>query len=102
MISATIQAFFDNDTNTVSIWYPILHHLRAPSSIQCSTTIRPRARSITGDAVIAAVREARGLLILETHVHATTCRRPPYTGADRRQDRHRRHITEVQETFGGV
>ena len=107
MISATIQAFFDNDTNTVS--YLVSDPGSAESAIIDSVLDYDQASGQTStasaDAVIAAVREQgrEVSLILETHVHADHLSAAPYIqeqiggkigiGA---------HITEVQETFGKV
>ena len=107
MISATIQAFFDNDTNTVS--YLVSDPESAESAIIDSVLDYDQASGQTStasaDAVIAAVREQERevSLILETHVHADHLSAAPYIqdqiggkigiGA---------HITEVQETFGKV
>lgn len=107
MISATIQAFFDNDTNTVS--YLVSDPESAESAIIDSVLDYDQASGQTStasaDAVIAAVREQgrEVSLILETHVHADHLSAAPYIqeqiggkigiGA---------HITEVQETFGKV
>ena len=107
MISATIQAFFDNDTNTVS--YLVSDPESAESAIIDSVLDYDQASGQTStasaDAVIAAVREQQRevSLILETHVHADHLSAAPYIqeqiggkigiGA---------HITEVQETFGKV
>ncbi len=107
MISATIQAFFDNDTNTVS--YLVSDPGSAESAIIDSVLDYDQASGQTStasaDAVIAAVREQERevSLILETHVHADHLSAAPYIqeqiggkigiGA---------HITEVQETFGKV
>jgi len=107
VISATIQAFFDNDTNTVS--YLVSDPESAESAIIDSVLDYDQASGQTStasaDAVIAAVREQERevSLILETHVHADHLSAAPYIqeriggkigiGA---------HITEVQETFGKV
>ena len=107
MISATIQAFFDNDTNTVS--YLVSDPASSESAIIDSVLDYDQASGQTStasaDAVIAAVREQgrEVSLILETHVHADHLSAAPYIqeqiggkigiGA---------HITEVQETFGKV
>ena len=107
MISAAIQAFFDNDTNTVS--YLVSDPESAESAIIDSVLDYDQASGQTStasaDAVIAAVREQgrEVSLILETHVHADHLSAAPYIqeqiggkigiGA---------HITEVQETFGKV
>ena len=107
MIRATIQAFFDNDTNTVS--YLVSDPASSESAIIDSVLDYDQASGQTStasaDAVIAAVREQRRevALILETHVHADHLSAAPYIqeqiggkigiGA---------HITEVQETFGKV
>ena len=107
MISATIQAFFDNDTNTVS--YLVSDPESAESAIIDSVLDYDQASgqtsTVSADAVIAAVREQERevSLILETHVHADHLSAAPYIqeqiggkigiGA---------HITEVQETFGKV
>ena len=107
MISATIQAFFDNDTNTVS--YLVSDPGSSESAIIDSVLDYDQASGQTStasaDAVIAAVREQgrEVSLILETHVHADHLSAAPYIqeqiggkigiGA---------HITEVQETFGKV
>ena len=107
MISATIQAFFDNDTNTVS--YLVSDPGSAESAIIDSVLDYDQASGQTStasaDAVIAAVREQgrEVSMILETHVHADHLSAAPYIqeqiggkigiGA---------HITEVQETFGKV
>jgi len=107
VISATIQAFFDNDTNTVS--YLVSDPGSAESAIIDSVLDYDQASGQTStasaDAVIAAVREQgrEVSLILETHVHADHLSAAPYIqeqiggkigiGA---------HITEVQETFGKV
>lgn len=107
MIKATIQAFFDNDTNTVS--YLVSDPASSESAIIDSVLDYDQASGQTStasaDAVIAAVREQgrEVVLILETHVHADHLSAAPYIqeqiggkigiGA---------HITEVQETFGKV
>ena len=107
MIRATIQAFFDNDTNTVS--YLVSDPASSESAIIDSVLDYDQASGQTStasaDAVIAAVREQgrEVVLILETHVHADHLSAAPYIqeqiggkigiGA---------HITEVQETFGKV
>lgn len=107
MISATIQAFFDNDTNTVS--YLVSDPGSSESAIIDSVLDYDQASGQTStasaDAVITAVREQKRdvSLILETHVHADHLSAAPYIqeqiggkigiGA---------HITEVQETFGKV
>ena len=107
MINATIQAFFDNDTNTVS--YLVSDPASSESAIIDSVLDYDQASGQTStasaDAVIAAVREQgrEVSLILETHVHADHLSAAPYIqeqiggkigiGA---------HITEVQETFGKV
>ena len=107
MISATIQAFFDNDTNTVS--YLVSDPGSAESAIIDSVLDYDQASGQTStasaDAVIAAVREQgrEVSLILETHVHADHLSAAPYIqeqiggkiGIGT-------HITEVQETFGKV
>jgi glyoxylase-like metal-dependent hydrolase (beta-lactamase superfamily II) len=105
--SATIQAFFDDDTNTVS--YLVSDPASSESAIIDSVLDYDQASGQTStasaDAVIAAVREQgrEVSLILETHVHADHLSAAPYIqeqiggkigiGA---------HITEVQETFGKV
>jgi len=105
--SANIQAFFDNDTNTVS--YLVSDPTSSQSAIIDSVLDFDQASGQTStasaDAVIAAVREQgrEVSLILETHVHADHLSAAPYIqeqiggkigiGA---------HITEVQETFGKV
>jgi len=105
--SATIQAFFDDDTNTVS--YLVSDPASSKSAIIDSVLDYDQASGQTStasaDAVIAAVREQGRVvsLILETHVHADHLSAAPYIqeqiggkigiGA---------HITEVQETFGKV
>ncbi|HCI00614.1 MAG TPA: MBL fold metallo-hydrolase [Alphaproteobacteria bacterium] len=107
MTSATIQAFFDDDTNTVS--YLVSDPDSSESAIIDSVLDYDQASGQTStasaDAVIAAVREQgrEVSLILETHVHADHLSAAPYIqeqiggkigiGA---------HITEVQETFGKV
>jgi glyoxylase-like metal-dependent hydrolase (beta-lactamase superfamily II) len=107
VISATIQAFFDNDTNTVS--YLVSDPGSSESAIIDSVLDYDQASGQTStasaDAVITAVREQKRdvSLILETHVHADHLSAAPYIqeqiggkigiGA---------HITEVQETFGKV
>ena len=107
MTSATIQAFFDDDTNTVS--YLVSDPASSESAIIDSVLDYDQASGQTStasaDAVIAAVREQgrEVSLILETHVHADHLSAAPYIqeqiggkigiGA---------HITEVQETFGKV
>ena len=107
MTSATIQAFFDDDTNTVS--YLVSDPASSQSAIIDSVLDYDQASGQTStasaDAVIAAVREQGRVvsLILETHVHADHLSAAPYIqeqiggkigiGA---------HITEVQETFGKV
>ena len=107
MTSATIQAFFDDDTNTVS--YLVSDPASSKSAIIDSVLDYDQASGQTStasaDAVIAAVREQgrEVSLILETHVHADHLSAAPYIqeqiggkigiGA---------HITEVQETFGKV
>jgi len=107
VIKATIQAFFDNDTNTVS--YLVSDPASSESAIIDSVLDYDQASGQTStasaDAVIAAVREQgrEVVLILETHVHADHLSAAPYIqeqiggkigiGA---------HITEVQETFGKV
>lgn len=107
MTSANIQAFFDNDTNTVS--YLVSDPTSSQSAIIDSVLDFDQASGQTStasaDAVIAAVREQgrEVSLILETHVHADHLSAAPYIqeqiggkigiGA---------HITEVQETFGKV
>lgn len=107
MTSATIQAFFDDDTNTVS--YLVSDPASSESAIIDSVLDYDQASGQTStasaDAVIAAVREQGRVvsLILETHVHADHLSAAPYIqeqiggkigiGA---------HITEVQETFGKV
>lgn len=107
MTSATIQAFFDDDTNTVS--YLVSDPASSKSAIIDSVLDYDQASGQTStasaDAVIAAVREQgrEVSLILETHVHADHLSAAPYVqeqiggkigiGA---------HITEVQETFGKV
>ena len=107
MISATIQAFFDNDTNTVS--YLVSDPGSAESAIIDSVLDYDQASGQTStasaDAVIAAVREQgrEVSLILETHVHADHLSAAPYI---QEQIGGRigigSHITEVQETFGKV
>ena len=107
MTSATIQAFFDDDTNTVS--YLVSDPASSESAIIDSVLDYDQASGQTStasaDAVIAAVREQGRVvsLILETHVHADHLSAAPYIqeqiggkigiGV---------HITEVQETFGKV
>ncbi|MGB0482781.1 MAG: MBL fold metallo-hydrolase [Alphaproteobacteria bacterium] len=107
MTSATIQAFFDDDTNTVS--YLVSDPASSESAIIDSVLDYDQASGQTStasaDAVIAAVREQgrEVSLILETHVHADHLSAAPHIqeqiggkigiGA---------HITEVQETFGKV
>ena len=107
MTGATIQAFFDGDTNTVS--YLVSDPASSESAIIDSVLDYDQASGQTStasaDAVIAAVREQGRVvtLILETHVHADHLSAAPYIqeriggkigiGA---------HITEVQETFGKV
>lgn len=107
MTSGTIQAFFDDDTNTVS--YLVSDPASSESAIIDSVLDYDQASGQTStasaDAVIAAVREQGRVisLILETHVHADHLSAAPYIqeqiggkigiGA---------HITEVQETFGKV
>ena len=107
MTSATIQAFFDDDTNTVS--YLVSDPASSESAIIDSVLDYDQASGQTStasaDAVIAAVREQgrEVSLILETHVHADHLSAAPYIqeqiggkigiGS---------HITEVQETFGKV
>ncbi|MBB23965.1 MAG: MBL fold metallo-hydrolase [Geminicoccus sp.] len=107
MTSATIQAFFDDDTNTVS--YLVSDPASSESAIIDSVLDYDQASGQTStasaDAVIAEVREQGRVvsLILETHVHADHLSAAPYIqeqiggeigiGA---------HITEVQETFGKV
>ena len=107
MTSATIQAFFDDDTNTVS--YLVSDPASSESAIIDSVLDYDQASGQTSttsaDAVIAAVREQgrEVSLILETHVHADHLSAAPYfqeqiggkigIGA---------HVTEVQETFGKV
>ena len=107
MTSGTIQAFFDDDTNTVS--YLVSDPASSESAIIDSVLDYDQASGQTStasaDAVIAAVREQgrEVSLILETHVHADHLSAAPYIqeqiggkigiGA---------HITEVQETFGKV
>ena len=107
MTSATIQAFFDDDTNTVS--YLVSDPASSESAIIDSVLDYDQASGQTStasaDAVIAAVWEQgrEVSLILETHVHADHLSAAPYIqeqiggkigiGA---------HITEVQETFGKV
>ena len=107
MTSATIQAFFDDDTNTVS--YLVSDPASSESAIIDSVLDYDQASGQTStasaDAVIAAVREQgrEVSLILETPVHADHLSAAPYIqeqiggkigiGA---------HITEVQETFGKV
>ncbi|MEC7139883.1 MAG: MBL fold metallo-hydrolase [Pseudomonadota bacterium] len=107
MTSSTIQAFFDDDTNTVS--YLVSDPASSESAIIDSVLDYDQASGQTSttsaDAVIAAVREQgrEVSLILETHVHADHLSAAPYIqeqiggkigiGA---------HITEVQETFGKV
>ena len=107
MISATIQAFFDNDTNTVS--YLVSDPASSESAIIDSVLDYDQASGQTStasaDAVIAAVREQgrEVSLILETHVHADHLSAAPYI---QEQIGGRigigSHITEVQETFGKV
>lgn len=107
MTSATIQAFFDDDTNTVS--YLVSDPASSESAIIDSVLDYDQASGQTStasaDAVIAAVREQgrEVSLILETHVHADHLSAAPHIqeqiggkigiGA---------HITDVQETFGKV
>ena len=107
MTSANIQAFFDNDTNTVS--YLVSDPTSSQSAIIDSVLDFDQASGQTStasaDAVIAAVREQgrEVSLILETHVHADHLSAAPHIqeqiggkigiGA---------HITDVQETFGKV
>jgi len=107
VISATIQAFFDNDTNTVS--YLVSDPASSESAIIDSVLDYDQASGQTStasaDAVIAAVREQgrEVSLILETHVHADHLSAAPYI---QEQIGGRigigSHITEVQETFGKV
>ena len=107
MISATIQAFFDNDTNSVS--YLVSDPASSESAIIDSVLDYDQASGQTStasaDAVIAAVREQgrEVSLILETHVHADHLSAAPYI---QEQIGGRigigSHITEVQETFGKV